>query len=199
MTFKTLLAAATELKEFLGFEIDLDVKEPELLEQVKEAIEALTPEDKLTKPTQAVIDEITGKTPAKKEVAEKPAAKMKIVEADSEEEVEEEKQPVKKPTAKKAVMPAKKETLTKKEVAEKPAKKEKKEKGPGVIATIVKCVEKAGKKGISKEDILEVLTETFPDKNPDSMKNTINVQVPARITKERFAVEKTKDGLYRKA
>lgn len=68
-------------------------------------------------------------------------------------------------------------------------------KGPGVIATIVECIEKAGKKGISKEEILEELIATFPDRAEKSMKATINVQVPNRITKEKFEVV-SKDGRY---
>ncbi len=69
----------------------------------------------------------------------------------------------------------------------------------GVIATIVNCIEKAGKKGISKEEILAVLVEAFPDRPADSMKNTINVQVPNRITKERWPVSVVTAGFYKKA
>jgi len=68
----------------------------------------------------------------------------------------------------------------------------------GVIATIVELIENAGKKGITKNQILEELKVRFPDRNPKSMKNTINVQVPGRISKERFTVIKTEDGRYRK-
>lgn len=75
-------------------------------------------------------------------------------------------------------------------------KKAKKEKGPGVIATIVELIEKSGKKGITKEEILNELVKKFPDKAKDSMKNTINVQVPNRITKEKWPVEKTEAGKY---
>ncbi len=86
-----------------------------------------------------------------------------------------------------------------------PAPKPKKEKvkaekkGPGVIATIVSLIEKSGKKGISKDEIHAELVETFPDRTADSMKNTINVQVPTRISKEKFPVEKLENGNYRKA
>lgn len=73
-----------------------------------------------------------------------------------------------------------------------------KKEGPGVITTIVDCIEKAGKKGITKDAILEKLVEVFPDKPETSMKNTINVQVPSRISKERFPVEKLENGAYRK-
>lgn len=86
-----------------------------------------------------------------------------------------------------------------KDKGEKPEASKKAPKGPGIIATIVECVEGASKKkGISKDEILKVLTKRFPEKEPDSMKSTINVQVPNRITRERFKVEKTKDGGYYK-
>lgn len=105
--------------------------------------------------------------------------------------------------AKKAEKKAPEAAAAKKDAVKKdaPAKKEKKEpkqSGPGVIATIVACIEGAGKKGVSKEEILAELIKVFPDKDANSMKSTINVQVPARISKERFKVE-NKDGKYFKA
>ena len=57
----------------------------------------------------------------------------------------------------------------------------------------------AGKKGISREEIHEVLVKKFPDKASESMMNTVKVQVPARINKEKFEVEKLENGKYRKA
>jgi len=81
------------------------------------------------------------------------------------------------------------------EKVEKP-KGPKKEAGPGIIKTIISLIEKAGKKGISKETILAELIEAFPDREEKSMKNTINVQVPARISKEKFELGKTEDGKY---
>lgn len=104
------------------------------------------------------------------------------------------------------VTEAKEEKLAaKKDMVKKdaPAKKEGEKKAPkqsghGVIATIVACIEGAGKKGITKDEILAVLVKTFPEKEEKSMKSTINVQVPARISKERFKLE-SKDGKYFKA
>ena len=63
--------------------------------------------------------------------------------------------------------------------------KTKSEKGPGVIATIFSLVSQSGKKGISKAEILEKLTEMFPDRAPEGMEKTINVQLPGRMSKER--------------
>jgi len=71
-------------------------------------------------------------------------------------------------------------------------------KGPGVIATIAGTLEVDEKEAITKEEIHSVLVKTFPDRNAASMLSTINVQVPSRITKERFKVLKTKDGRYYK-
>ena len=59
-------------------------------------------------------------------------------------------------------------------------------------------LEGAGKKGITREEIHEELVKRFPDKTKKSMMNTIKVQVPSRINKERFEVEKLEGGKYRK-
>lgn len=67
-------------------------------------------------------------------------------------------------------------------------KKEKTPSGPGVIASIAEFIEKAGKKGIKKEDILSLLVERFPDRDEKSMKSTINVQIPGRMSKEKFEI-----------
>jgi len=78
------------------------------------------------------------------------------------------------------------------------APKVKKEKGPGVIATIVSLVENAGKKGITKAEIHAKLIEIFPDRDPVTMMATVNTQIHSRI-KEYFPVEKLEGGFYRKA
>jgi hypothetical protein len=95
------------------------------------------------------------------------------------------------------------------EIVGKPEKKSKPKGGgggnrkPGIIATVRELVENAGKKGISKSEILDALAEKFPERERDSMKSTVNVQVPNRINKEAFEVEsvKDKDGVtrYKKA
>lgn len=79
----------------------------------------------------------------------------------------------------------------------KPAKekKVKASKSPGVIATIATAIEDAGENGISKEEILEKLVTAFPDREADRMKKTINVQVPTRISKEKFKV-RVENGRY---
>ena len=63
-------------------------------------------------------------------------------------------------------------------------------KKAGVIATIVECIIKSGKKGISKDNILKVLVKKFPEREEEKMKVTVGVQVPSRISKEKFKVER---------
>ena len=67
-------------------------------------------------------------------------------------------------------------------------KENKPPKGIGVIATIASCIENSGKTGVSKEEILEKLVATFPDRDAAGMKKTINIQVSSRISKEKFKV-----------
>lgn len=80
---------------------------------------------------------------------------------------------------------------------EKP-KKEKKEKRPGVIATIAEVLEGASEeKPVTKDDILKVLVKKFPDREADSMKKTINVQVPTQLrNKKDINVQKNEKGYY---
>jgi len=122
--------------------------------------------------------------------------KKEMLEALGIGQKQEEKQ---KPVGKKAsgrVKGGKKKT-EKKKTEKKPAQK--KEKKSGVITTIVQTIEDAGKDGVTKEEIFKVLKKQFPDREEKSMKNTINVQVPSRISKERFAIKKTDEGKYYKA
>jgi hypothetical protein len=99
-----------------------------------------------------------------------------------------------------ATKPEKKAAKVEKKVA-KPEKKaaKKADSKPGVIATIATTIKSAGKKGITKEDILKVLTKAFPDKDAKAMANTVKVQVPSRISAEKFKVERTEAGTYRAA
>ncbi len=92
--------------------------------------------------------------------------------------------------------PAKEKAKKEKKEKKTTAKKEK--KGLGVIATIASSIADAGQKGVSKKDLLEILVEAFPERDPKAMKNTISVQVPGRISRERFELEETKNGKFRK-
>ena len=95
--------------------------------------------------------------------------------------------------------PVKKKVSKKKPVLKKPVKT--KQKAPvrvGVIATIVTCLEKATKrKPITKEEILDVLVEKFPDRESDSMKRTIGLAVPYKLKKEKgLDVQKSDKGFW---
>ncbi len=84
----------------------------------------------------------------------------------------------------KKTTPAKKDkTAAKKTTPAKKDKKDKAEKKPGVIASIINIVKTKGP--ISKEDILKEMVILFPERVEKSMKSTIGVQIPGRINKDR--------------
>ena len=116
-----------------------------------------------------------------------------------------EKSAKKKEKPKKADKPTKEEKPKK---ADKPTKEEKTDKpkgkkpekakgksGKGIIATIVSLLEKATKKQpITKAEIIDVLKKEFPDRDVRGMTRTVHVQVPGRISRERFKLGVTEDG-----
>jgi hypothetical protein len=201
-TKKELTTVAKELNKVLGLDPAIDtgsrVKLADLEEAIKQAIELIEPEDEFTEATQAII---TALSPAPQEEAledeedddndydddddddEEEEDEEDDDDDDEDEEDEDEEEPVLKQDKKKK---------------EPPLKPDKKEKTVGVVKSIVELIEKSGQKGISKEEILEELIKRFPDRQPTSMKNTINVQVPTRISKERFPLEKTPDNKFRR-
>jgi hypothetical protein len=63
-------------------------------------------------------------------------------------------------------------------------KKEKVERGPGVIASIFSMVSNS-KKGCSKEELIEELVKLFPERSREGMLKTIQVQLPSRMGKEK--------------
>lgn len=69
---------------------------------------------------------------------------------------------------------------------------------PGIIATIQECLTKASKETpVTKDAILNKLVKRFPDRDPDAMKNTINIQVPNRMrTDKKLNIVKTAEGGY---
>lgn len=187
---KALRAAAKEVNDVVGVEPPINTKAPvaELIEKLKEAKDTVIDpdQDEFTEATQAVLDELDAEEEAEEEA---PAPKRKVKPAPVAEEAEED-DPEEAEEAPKKKAPKKKGTAPKK--AGEPGK-------PGIIATIVALVEGSGKKGITKEEILAELVANFPDRSEDSMKNTINVQVPARINKEKFPVKKLEGNRYCKA
>lgn len=69
---------------------------------------------------------------------------------------------------------------------------------PGVVATIIECLEGADKKGISKQSIHDVLVDKFPDRDAEGMMKTINTQVPGRLTRDKgLDVKRLENGNYR--
>lgn len=160
-------------------EVPEDADEDYLTDKIKKAMEYIDPKiDKFSEDTQVILDSLM------EEKEEKPIRKGKAVkkvveveEPETKEEVPEEK------PAKKGKRPEK---------AGEPGK-------PGIIATIAEMIEKSGKKGVTKAEILAELVEQFPNRPEESMKHTINVQIPARINKEKFPLKKLEGGRYAKA
>ena len=68
----------------------------------------------------------------------------------------------------------------------------------GVIGTIASLITEAGEAGISKDEIVEALAAKFPEKDPESMRSTVNIQVPSRLRDTRdMVVERMENGKYR--
>jgi outer membrane biosynthesis protein TonB len=176
---KDLRAAAKELNKVTAVQPPLRVTAPlkDLLKEVKESIDPddegyiLQPTDKFSKETQAIFDELLGKTPAPaeeeeeeeepepQEVAEKihekniasapvnkgkkaPAPKPKV-----EEEEEEEPEPEEKPAPKK-------------EKAEK-APKPKKEKGPALTKKSIIIDMTGSARGATIEEMAQAMVELW--------------------------------------
>lgn len=129
------------------------------------------------KPAAVVADDDDDDDAPAPKVAAKPAAKPAVAVADDDDEPT--KPAMEKPKGKKPESAAK-------------------NGGPGIIASIVEFLTAATEeKPINKERILAKLVKRFPDRGPDSMKNTINIQVPNRIkTDKKLNVIKTENGYY---
>lgn len=179
-----LKAAYEELIEVMDLtenkkpiQIPEDADEDYLTEKIKKAMGYIDPKtDKFSKKTVAVLEELAEPEDKQEPAPERSSKKAADESADKEKEQES----------------ASKKKGKKPEKAGEPGK-------PGIIATIAKLIEDSGKKGVTKDEILETLKEEFPDRNEQSMKNTINVQVPARINKEKFALKKLEGNRYAKA
>ncbi len=194
MKKRDLVKAAKELNKVLGLEPKIDIKqEASTIEKlILKAADLIEPEDKISKETAKLIMDLKAFAEGTPDSADEEEEKEILDTADEDEDIEDEDEDIEDEDEEEAP-PAKNTSKGKKTgKAEKPA-------NPGVIATIVSLIEGSGKKGITKEEILTALTKAFPDKKPESMKNTINVQVPNRISKERFPIEKIDGNRYRKA
>src|SRR5690242_9905472 len=61
-----------------------------------------------------------------------------------------------------------------------------KDKGPGVIGSILEFLMAATKDApLTKDALLDKLAKRFPDRDADAMRKTINCQVPGRLSKEK--------------
>ena len=166
---------AKELNELMGLSpaIDIELEGDALIEKIKEAADELIEEDE---------EQLSKRTVTK-------LKKLGLwINQDVKEEDKVKPEKVKPTEAEKEQIPEK---------PEKPKKVEKSEK-KGVIKTIAFLIENAGNKGISKNVILDNLVQIFPDRKKTSMKNTINAQLPTRISKTYFKVEKMENGNYKK-
>ena len=81
---------------------------------------------------------------------------------------------------------------------DKPAKKEKAFAKVGVIQTIIDSLKSASsKKPVSKEDIVKILVDKFPDREERAMKSTVSSQIPSGLRTEKgFEVEKNDKGYW---
>lgn len=153
---------------------DSQPSDPDALKLAKKLVKALNAEDEI---------EIVGSNgKAKAEAEEAPAKKgsaKKAAKAEEPEEEEGEESETETNEDGDEVVPVK-------EKKKGPPKKAGGPKGPGVIGTIVSMLTKATeKKPVTKENILDKLVETFPDRDRESMARTINVQIPNRIQNEK--------------
>lgn len=211
---KKLIAAAKELNDLLGLNPPIkttSIKEDKLKELLLEAAENLVVEDEedVSEATVKALKSINAKIPwledEDKDVEEIEDIEGMEDEDDDEDdqdddEVEEIKtEPVPEKSAKKKEKPKKADKPTKEEKTDKPkGKKPEKAKGKsgkGIIATIVSLLEKATKKQpITKAEIIDVLKKEFPDRDVRGMTRTVHVQVPGRISREKFKLGVTEDG-----
>jgi hypothetical protein len=213
---KKLIAAAKELNDLLGLTPPIkttSIKEDKLKELLLEAAENLVVEDEedVSEATVKALKSIGAKIPWL-ENEDKDVEEIEDIEGMEDEDVDDDEddqdddeveeiktEPVPEKSAKKKEKPKKADKPTKEEKADKPkGKKPEKAKGKsgkGIIATIVSLLEKATKKQpITKAEIIDVLKKEFPDRDVRGMTRTVHVQVPGRISREKFKLGVTEDG-----
>lgn len=213
---KKLIAAAKELNDLLGLNPPIkttSIKEDKLKELLLEAAENLVVEDEedVSEATVKALKSIDAKIPWLED-EDKDVEEIEDIEGMEDEDVDDDEddqdddeveeiktKPVPEKSAKKKEKPKKADKPTKEEKTDKPkGKKPEKAKGKsgkGIIATIVSLLEKATKKQpITKAEIIDVLKKEFPDRDVRGMTRTVHVQVPGRISRERFKLGVTEDG-----
>lgn len=158
-----------------------------------------TEEEETEEPDEEEGDEDEDEAPKKK--------KAKKEEEPDEDEDDEEEEAPKKKKSKKDEDEEEADEDDDEEDEEKPAKskKDKKKvkrdapgKGPGIIAEIIRLLKKATeKKPTTKKEVHAKLVEKFPDRNPDSMKHTVQVQIPYFLKNAKgLEVEKNDKGYW---
>lgn len=217
---KKLIAAAKELNDLLGLNPPIkttSIKEDKLKELLLEAAENLVVEDEedVSEATVKALKSIGAKIPWLED-EDKDVEEIEDIEGMEDEDVDDDQdddeddqdddeveeiktESVPEKSAKKKEKPKKADKPTKEEKADKPkGKKPEKAKGKsgkGIIATIVSLLEKATKKQpITKAEIIDVLKKEFPDRDVRGMTRTVHVQVPGRISREKFKLGVTEDG-----
>lgn len=213
---KKLIAAAKELNDLLGLNPPIkttSIKEDKLKELLLEAAENLVVEDEedVSEATVKALKSIDAKIPWLED-EDKDVEEIEDIEGMEDEDVDDDEddqdddeveeiktKPVPEKSAKKKEKPKKADKPTKEEKTDKPkGKKPEKAKGKsgkGIIATIVSLLEKATKKQpITKAEIIDVLKKEFPDRDVRGMTRTVHVQVPGRISREKFKLGVTEDG-----
>lgn len=217
---KKLIAAAKELNDLLGLNPPIkttSIKQDKLKELLLEAAENLVVEDEedVSEATVKALKSIGAKLPWLED-EDKDVEEIEDIEGMEDEDVDDDQddddddqdddeveeiktEPVPEKSAKKEEKPKKAGKPTKEEKTDKPnGKKPEKAKGKsgkGIIATIVSLLEKATKKQpITKAEIIDVLKKEFPDRDVRGMTRTVHVQVPGRISREKFKLGVTEDG-----
>lgn len=217
---KKLIAAAKELNDLLGLNPPIkttSIKEDKLKELLLEAAENLVVEDEedVSEATVKALKSIGAKIPWLED-EDKDVEEIEDIEGMEDEDVDDDQdddeddqdddeveeiktESVPEKSAKKEEKPKKADKPTKEEKTDKPkGKKPEKAKGKsgkGIIATIVSLLENATKKQpITKAEIIDVLKKEFPDRDVRGMTRTVHVQVPGRISREKFKLGVTEDG-----
>lgn len=178
---KDVVRAADELNEVLG--LDPVINTSQSLSTVKnlllEAADLIVPEeDDVSEKTMQVIQQLR-----ESEQGEQPVTEQEPEEQEAVEEVVEEQE---------------QEAVTVPTDSDTQEQPKSKAENPGVIASIVSIIEEAGRTGVSKDEILQELGKRFPDRDPERMKKTVNTQVPTRINKEKFPIEKVENRFRKK-
>lgn len=132
-----------------------------------------------------LVDTSTIKNPKVLKILKKIAKADEVIVVTGDEPMAKKKKGKKKDQKKKA-----QKTETKK-AAKKKASKRDGVKKVGVIASILEIIKNHGP--ITKPNIVKRLGKKFPDREPDGMTRTVNIQVPSRLNKEKKAKIKKDD------